>query len=90
MIKKRFPGYAAFLGVGTVHTFQGTERKVILFFSVYGNEDGCYFINKAPHLMNVAVSRAKDAFLVFGDRGCLVGGENTATGLLNKMLEKVE
>lgn len=64
----------------------GAERKVILFSSVYGSEDGCYFINRAPDLMNVAVSRAKDSFLVFGDKECLTGGEKTAAGLLKKMV----
>ena len=86
LIKRTLPQYSEFIDVGTVHTFQGAERKVILFSSVYGNEDGCYFINKTPNLMNVAVSRAKDSFLVFGDKGCLTGGEKTAAGLLKKMV----
>ena len=86
LIKRRLPEYSKFIDVGTVHTFQGAERKVILFSSVYGSEDGCYFINRAPDLMNVAVSRAKDSFLVFGDKECLTGGEKTAAGLLKKMV----
>lgn len=85
MIKKEIPDYTQFIDVGTVHTFQGAERKVIIFSSVYGNEDGCFFINKAANLMNVAVSRAKDSFLVFGDSGCLTGNEKTAAGLLKDM-----
>ena len=36
--------------------------------------------------MNVAVYRAKDSFLVFGDKECLTGGEKTAAGLLKKMV----
>ena len=86
LIKRRLQEYSKFIDVGTVHTFQGAERKVILFSSVYGSEDGCYFINRAPDLMNVAVSRAKDSFLVFGDKECLTGGEKTAAGLLKKMV----
>lgn len=89
MIRKEIPEYMNFINVGTVHTFQGTERKAIIFSSVYGNKDGCYFINKAPNLMNVAVSRAKDSFLVFGDRGCLNGNEKTAAGLLKEMTKTV-
>lgn len=89
IIKKELPNYAQYIDVGTVHTFQGAERKIILFSSVYGNEDGCYFINKAPNLMNVAVSRAKDSFLVFGDSGCLNGGEKTAAGLLKNMTKAI-
>lgn len=86
LIKHRLPEYSKIIDVGTVHTFQGAERKVILFSCVYGSEDGCYFINRAPNLMNVAVSRAKDSFLVFGDKECFTGGEKTAAGLLKKMV----
>ncbi|MDW2800902.1 C-terminal helicase domain-containing protein [Clostridium boliviensis] len=89
IIKKEIPDYAQFIDVGTVHTFQGAERKVIIFSSVYGNEDGCFFINKAANLMNVAVSRAKDSFLVFGDSECLTGSEKTAAGLLKDMTKTV-
>lgn len=85
ILKKEIPEFAKYIDVGTVHTFQGAERKIIIFSSVYGNEDGCYFINRAPNLMNVAVSRAKDSFLVFGESGCLNGGEKTAAGLLKIM-----
>ncbi|WP_312025040.1 AAA domain-containing protein [Listeria booriae] len=48
-----------------VHPFQGAERKVIIFSSVYGSEDGCYFIDAGPSMMNVAMSRAKAYFFVF-------------------------
>ncbi len=85
ILKKEIPEFAKYIDVGTVHTFQGAERKIIIFSSVYGNEDGCYFINRAPNLMNVAVSRAKDSFLVFGDSACLNGTEKTAAGLLKIM-----
>ncbi|MCQ4636103.1 DEAD/DEAH box helicase [Anaerovorax odorimutans] len=73
--------------VGTVHTFQGAEKRVIIFSSVYGNQDGCYFINRNNSLMNVAVSRAKDSFLVFGDSGCLEGALKSAGNLLKKMTQ---
>lgn len=89
MMKKEIPELAQFIDVGTVHTFQGAERKVIIFSSVYGNEDGCFFINRAANLMNVAVSRAKDSFLVFGDSGCLTGNGKTAAGLLKDMTKSV-
>ncbi len=71
------------IDVGTVHTFQGAERRVIIFSSTYGSKDGCYFIDRQKNLMNVAVSRAKDAFWVFGSIGCLGGkNEKAASGLL--------
>ena len=36
------------------------------------------------YLLNVAVSRAKDAFVVVGDAGCLVRGSKSAAGLLKE------
>ena len=38
--------------------------------------------------MNVAVSRAKDAFVVVGDAGCLVEGSKSAAGLLKEFCRK--
>ena len=35
--------------------------------------------------MNVAVSRAKDAFVVVGDAGCLVGGSKSAVNVNEKV-----
>ena len=81
-LKKANPKLARKISVGTVHTFQGAERKVIIFSSVYGKDDNCYFINANKSLMNVAVSRAKDSFLVFGDRDCLKGGKGSAAVML--------
>lgn len=53
--------------VGTLHTFQGAEREVIIFSPVYGlNSSGMPFIDNELSMLNVAVSRAKDSFLVFG------------------------
>lgn len=77
------------ISVGTVHTFQGAERQVIIFSSVYGAKDGSYFIDIDKSMMNVAVSRAKDVFLVFGDRGCFSTMEGKATKLLGEMCESV-
>lgn len=54
--------------VGTVHTFQGAERPVMLFSAVYSRHDpGRYFFDRGPNMLNVAVSRARDSFIVFGD-----------------------
>lgn len=82
MLKTQLPALENDIAVGTVHTFQGAERNIIIFSSVYGSADGCYFINANKNLMNVAVSRAKDSFLVFGDRECLNGGSKEAAGML--------
>lgn len=61
------------IAVGTVHTFQGAERKVVLLSTVYGAREGGYFFEQNPNLINVAVSRAKDCFLVFGSREWMKG-----------------
>jgi len=53
--------------VGTVHSFQGAERPVVIFSSVYSKHADGQFIDRRDSMLNVAVSRAKDSFLVFGD-----------------------
>lgn len=74
--------------VGTAHRLQGAERPIVLFSCVYGDNDpSAPFIDDTLELMNVAVSRAKDLFIVFGgearwkDRG-------TAFHLVHKLAEK--
>lgn len=61
------------ISIGTVHTFQGAERKVVLLSTVYGARETGYFFEQYPNLINVAVSRAKDCFLIFGSRGWMKG-----------------
>jgi len=53
--------------VGTVHSFQGAERPVVIFSAVYSKHADGEFIDRKDSMLNVAVSRAKDSFLVFGD-----------------------
>lgn len=85
-LKKHMPIDYRKISVGTVHTFQGAERKIILLSTVYGNQDGCFFIDVNKNLLNVAVSRAKDNFFVFGDINCLKDTPNSASGLLKKYI----
>lgn len=60
---------ARLITVGTAHTLQGTERPVILFSAVYGdNSPKASFIDGNLELMNVAVSRAKDLFIIFASQ----------------------
>jgi len=55
--------------VGTAHRLQGAERPIILFSCVYGDDDAtAAFIDSTLELMNVAASRAKDLFIVFGSQ----------------------
>lgn len=53
--------------IGTVHSLQGAERQIVLFSSTYTKESNGAFIDASPSMLNVAVSRAKDNFIVFGD-----------------------
>lgn len=53
--------------VGTVHALQGAERFIVIFSPVYSKHADGPFIDRSLSMLNVAVSRAKDSFLVFGD-----------------------
>ena len=54
--------------VGTIHTFQGSEKKgIILSTKVCSSQDNVSWINRRPNLFNVAVSRAKELFIVVGN-----------------------
>ena len=87
---RRALGKAKLGGVeaGTVHTFQGAERKVILFSPVYNYDgDSSYFFDVDPSMLNVAVSRAADSFLVLGDMRLLKpGNDGRPSSLLAKYL----
>ncbi|MGH1377003.1 MAG: AAA domain-containing protein [Alphaproteobacteria bacterium] len=75
--------------VGTVHTFQGAERDLMIFSPVYGGNDDAtsYFFDMKPNMLNVAVSRAKKSFLVFGDMRTLSRQPvSRPSGLLGKYL----
>jgi len=59
-----FPG----MTVGTVHTLQGAERDIVIFSPAYGSSERVnYLFDQKPNMLNVAVTRARDSFLVFGD-----------------------
>ena len=82
-LKEEMGDIADNISVGTVHTFQGAERNIIIFSPVYGSDDAGVFIDNNKNLMNVAVSRAKDAFWVFGDYAFFKSKRpQTASGLL--------
>jgi len=54
--------------IGTVHKFQGVEFEVIIFSPViFSQSCSSSFINSKPNMINVAVSRAKDLFIVCGN-----------------------
>lgn len=56
----------------TVHKFQGDERDVMFFSPVVssGVSDGALgFLRSNPNLFNVAITRARAALIVVGDKG---------------------
>ena len=73
--------------VGTIHALQGAERPVIIFSPVYSKDADGAFIDSSPSMLNVAVSRAKDSFLVFGDMAVFENApKSTPRGLLAQFL----
>ncbi|WP_294911401.1 AAA domain-containing protein [Tatumella sp. UBA2305] len=75
------------LTVGTVHSLQGAERAIVLFSPVYSKHDDGGFIDSSNSMLNVAVSRAKDSFLVFGDMDLFeIQPPSSPRGLLAKYL----
>lgn len=54
--------------VGTIHTFQGSEKKVIICSTkIHRNSDSSYFLETKPNILNVAVSRAQELFILVGN-----------------------
>lgn len=77
--------------VGTVHALQGAERPVVIFSMVYSRHADGAFIDQDPSILNVAVSRAKDSFVVFGDMEVIThAAKGTPRALLAKYLLKDE
>ncbi|MCB9527589.1 MAG: ATP-binding domain-containing protein [Myxococcales bacterium] len=62
------------LALGTVHRFQGGERRVVVFSTVVTRSRSLQFLNGRVNLVNVAVSRAREHLVVVGDPGTLRGG----------------
>ena len=51
--------------IDTVHTLQGAERQIVIFSMVETNDPGNpQFYDKGANLINVAISRAKEMFVV--------------------------
>jgi KaiC/GvpD/RAD55 family RecA-like ATPase len=67
-LSKEFPQLKNKNAIGTVHTFQGSERRVIILSTkVCRREDSVDWINRRPNLLNVAVSRAQELFILVGN-----------------------
>ena len=73
--------------VGTIHALQGAERPLIIFSPVYSKDADGAFMDSSPSMLNVAVSRAKDSFFVFGDMEVFKNApKSTPRGLLAQFL----
>lgn len=83
------------LTIGTVHSLQGAEVDIVLFSNVYGegSAGSQTFQDRNPQIMNVAVSRAKQAFVLFANRDFIAGikpDQPSAVGLLVNQVRMLE
>lgn len=53
--------------IGTAHKLQGAERPIVIFSLTYEGKSEAAFVERYSSLLNVAISRAKDSFVVFGN-----------------------
>ena len=75
--------------VNTVHTLQGAERDMVLFTTASSFGDSRAFIDSSASLLNVAVSRAKRCFMLFGDMNFLSDADlSSPTRLLYEHLTR--
>lgn len=58
------------INVGTVHTFQGKEAKIVYFVmgADFKSKGAASWAVSKPNIINVAVTRAKEEFYVIGNR----------------------
>ncbi|GGN18760.1 hypothetical protein FHR83_004035 [Actinoplanes campanulatus] len=57
--------------VGTVDTFQGQERDIVIFSFTRSNAGGSVGFLSELRRLNVAITRARDQLVLVGDRGTL-------------------
>jgi len=78
--------------VGTAHTFQGDERDIMIFSSVVARnmpQSTIDWVENPHNLINVAVTRARDALFVVGDYE-VMRRQKGALGKLAKYVEDME
>lgn len=64
------------IDIGTIHTFQGQEKKVILFSSVVEKADNSRFVGSKPNMLNVAFTRAKEQIIWIGNINAALQSNN--------------
>ena len=88
-LKKELGETADKIVVGTVHALQGAERNIILFSPTYGvGYSTTAFFDRGKNMMNVAVSRAKDSFIVIGNTALFNPDNDNPSGILAKHIRK--
>jgi hypothetical protein len=85
-LQNRWKGFS-WDDIGTVHTFQGGEKAAIVF-SPYQchQEHSFWFLNRKPNLLNTAVSRARELFILVGNLDEL----KRAGGETKRLVEHIE
>lgn len=76
--------------IGTIHTFQGSQRKVIILSTKVcrpQDRDKVNWINRRPNLLNVAVSRAEELFILVGNLYRLEKAEGYTSQLVKHIRE---
>ncbi|MBS9338196.1 hypothetical protein G6R29_00925 [Fructobacillus sp. M2-14] len=65
--------------IGTVHTFQGKENKIVIFVlgADYDSKSSASWAFKTANIANVAVTRSKEKLYVIGDRSLYSGIKNS-------------
>lgn len=65
------------IAVGTVHRFQGGERRIILFSTTVTEVQSLRFLDARVNLLNVAASRAREHLITLGHAPTLRAGVHT-------------
>lgn len=75
--------------VGTAHKLQGDERDIIIFSPVVSKgirDQSAAWVENPPNLINVAVTRAREALFIVGDVACC----KKQPGILGKLAAYAE
>jgi hypothetical protein len=88
-IKQRNTGIVYAIAMSSSHyTFQGGEKAVIIFSPYYYHQEHSFwFLNRKPNLLNTAISRVKELFILVGNLRELelAGGETKSNAILTKI-----
>lgn len=79
--------------IGTVHTFQGDEKDIIIYSPVIseGSKSGTVqWLNQMDNLFNVAITRAREEFILVGDLHYLENNNEVLKRLIRYARKKIE